>query len=143
MTTYSYIYALLISLGLLMCGSVEAQTLAPGEKIISIYFGGGSYFIDDEQIYDLKTFINEVDNLARYQIEVHGHTDSIGSLQFNEYLSHMRCRAVIFELLKLSIEQETIFQYDHGEQDPHYSNETWNGKLHNRRVDIILRKLAI
>ncbi len=120
-----------------------SQALAPEDKTISIYFGGGSYYIDEEQESDLVRFIQDVDNIALYQIEVHGHTDNIGSREFNQYLSHMRCEAVIYELTEMLIEPETIFQYDHGESDPDYNNDTWQGKLHNRRVDVILRKLAI
>ncbi len=123
--------------------SLGSQTLAPEDKMISIYFGGGSYYIDEIQESDLIDFINEVDDLARYQIEVHGHTDNIGSLDFNKYLSHMRCEAVIDVLKSLLIEEETIFQYDHGEENPDFSNATFQGKLHNRRVDVIIRKLAM
>lgn len=121
----------------------NGQQVSPEDKSISIYFGGGSWYIDYEQQTDLIRFIEEVDDIALYQIEVHGHTDNIGSRDFNQYLSHMRCESVIFELVDMLIEPETIFQYDHGEQNPGYSNETWNGKLHNRRVDVILRKLAM
>jgi outer membrane protein OmpA-like peptidoglycan-associated protein len=119
---------------------VSCQNLSPEDKTISIYFGGGSYYIDEEQEGDLIRFIEEVDDIKMYQIEVHGHTDNIGSYEFNHYLSNRRCAAVIYILTNLLIEPETIFQYDHGESDPDYSNDTWNGKLHNRRVDIILRK---
>ncbi len=122
---------------------LNAQALVPEDKTISIYFGGGSYYIDEEQESDLVRFIEEVDNIALYQIEVHGHTDNIGSRDFNLYLSHMRCEAVIYELTNMLIEPETIFQYDHGEDDPAFDNDIWQGKLHNRRVDVILRKLAM
>ena len=136
-------YILIAFITFAVSDKVIAQALAPEDKTISIYFGGGSYYIDEEQESDLIRFIEDVDNIALYQIEVHGHTDNIGSREFNQYLSHMRCEAVIYELTELLIEPETIFQYDHGESDPDYSNDTWQGKLHNRRVDVILRKLAI
>lgn len=119
------------------------QELGPEDKTISIYFGGGSYYIDDEQESDLVRFIEDVDNIERYQIEVHGHTDNIGSLEFNQFLSEMRSQEVIYILNAMLIESETIFKYDHGELNPDYNNDTWNGKLHNRRVDVILRKLAL
>ena len=77
-----------------------------------------------------------------YQIEVHGHTDNIGSVSFNQYLSEMRSGEVIYYLELLNIARETIIKYDHGEMDPLYDNDLWQGKLHNRRVDIILRKLS-
>lgn len=122
---------------------LSSQALAPEDKMISIFFGGGSYYIDEEQGYDLIGFIEDIDDLTKYQIEVHGHTDNIGSLDFNKYLSHMRCEAVIDILKSLLIEEETIFQYDHGEENPDYSNASYQGKLHNRRVDVIIRKLAM
>jgi len=121
----------------------HAQSLAPEDKIISIFFGGGSYYIDEVQEGELKDFIVDIDDLAKYQIEVHGHTDNIGSRDFNQYLSHMRCEAVIYILTSIQIEEETIFQYDHGEINPDYSNDSYQGKLHNRRVDVIIRKLAM
>lgn len=136
-------YILIVMITFALSDVIISQALAPEDKTISIYFGGGSYYIDEEQESDLVRFIQDVDNIALYQIEVHGHTDNIGSREFNQYLSHMRCEAVIYELTEMLIEPETIFQYDHGEQDPDYSNDTWQGKLHNRRVDVILRKLAI
>jgi len=95
--------------------SLNSQNLSPEDKTISIYFGGGSYYIDEEQGTDLVRFIEEIDNIALYQIEVHGHTDNIGSFEFNQYLSHMRCEAVIYELTNMLIEPETIYQYDHGQ----------------------------
>lgn len=119
-----------------------AQDLAPEDKTISIYFGGGSYYIDSDQEQDLVDFISEIEDIRIYQIEVHGHTDNIGSREFNQYLSQKRSEAVIYNLQELQIPFETIIQYDHGETNPHYSNDSWNGKLHNRRVDIILRRLS-
>ena len=136
-------HLLLILFSFLTINESLAQEVSPEDKKISIFFGGGSYYIDDDQEGDLIQFINDVENLALYQIEVHGHTDNIGSLEFNQYLSYMRCESVIHILHNLLIEPETIFKYDHGELNPDYSNDSWNGKLHNRRVDVILRKLAI
>ena len=120
-----------------------SQDVGPEDKVFSIYFGGGSYYIDIEQEDDLIQFIQDAEYLEEYQIEVHGHTDNIGSREFNQFLSEMRSEAVIHILSNLFIERERIFQYDHGEDNPTFSNETWNGKLNNRRVDVILRKLPI
>ena len=41
---------------------------------MSIYFGGGSYYIDYDQKVELIDFINDIEDLVGYQIEVHGHT---------------------------------------------------------------------
>ena len=123
--------------------SVASQDVGPEDKVISIYFGGGSYYIDYDQEGDLIQFIEDVDYLEEYQVEVHGHTDNIGSREFNQYLSEMRSESVIQILSGLMIERERIFKYDHGEDNPTFSNDSLNGKLNNRRVDVILRKLPI
>lgn len=133
---------LTFSLFLFSTIGLTAQIVGPEDKTISIYFGGGSYYVDPQQEELLNTFIQETDNLEMYQIEVHGHTDNIGSVSFNQYLSEMRSGEVIYYLELLNIARETIIKYDHGEMDPLYDNDLWQGKLHNRRVDIILRKLS-
>lgn len=133
---------LLYALFLSYLGVAEAQKMGSEDLSISIYFGGGSYMIDRQQELMLTDFINGVDDLDIYQIEVHGHTDNIGSLSFNHYLSQKRSEMVISLLQALSIDPRRIIQYDHGELNPHYDNNDWNGKLHNRRVDVILRRLA-
>lgn len=130
---------------LLLCfsivSSLNAQLLGPDDKIMSVFFGGGSYYVDEDQAHDLVEFVTSTEKLHQYQIEVHGHTDNIGSAEFNKYLSFMRCEEVVYIIEELEIERDKIFQYDHGESNPDYSNKSWKGKLHNRRVDIILRKL--
>lgn len=133
-------------LGFLMSTSLVSQDIGPEDRVISIYFGGGSYYIDMEQEEGLINFIEETDYLHEYQIEVHGHTDNVGSYEFNHYLSHMRCEAVIYLLTHMGVEEiqpELIFQYDHGEVNPAHTNDTRMGKQGNRRVDVILRKLSL
>lgn len=108
----------------------------------SIFFGGGSSYIDEEQAQELADFINAVENVNRYEILVHSFTDNIGSLEFNQRLSRHRSEAVIEELEKLYISIDVLLKADFGEQNPIYSNRTFEGKLMNRRVDVILRPLS-
>ncbi len=108
----------------------------------SIFFGGGSYYIDEEQIQELEEFIFSVPNINRYEILVHSFTDNIGSLAYNKWLSQMRSQAVIQQLEKLNIEIDILLKEDFGEENPIYSNQTYEGKLMNRRVDVILRPIV-
>ncbi len=122
---------------------IAAQGLGPEDKVMSIFFSGGSYFIDQDQINELTEFINSAVPIEVYQIEVHGHTDDIGRREYNQYLSQMRSAAAIQELEKLGIDKSFIDKYDFGEDSPIFDNDTWKGRLSNRRVDIILRKIMI
>ena len=108
----------------------------------SIFFGGGSAYIDEEQVKELQEFIYAVENINRYEILVHSFTDNIGSRQYNQWLSERRSEAVIWELEQLAIPIDLLLKADFGEDNPIYSNKTYQGKLHNRRVDVILRPLS-
>lgn len=115
----------------------------PAFRIFSIYFGGGSYYIDEEQVGELYKFLDGIENIETQEISIHSHTDNIGSLQYNQYLSQMRSEAAFNKLLQRGIPQEIITIADFGEQNPVYSNDTMDGKLRNRRVDIIIKPLNL
>lgn len=108
------------------------------QLIKSFYFGGGSYFIDGFQIQELENFINSIEGVHNYSITVHSHTDNIGSVEYNQRLSELRSEAAISELLKLHISLERMEIKDFGKYNPVFDNSTLDGRLQNRRVDIIL-----
>ncbi len=119
--------------------NLKAQQLTPDPSMIkSIYFGGGSYYISQNQIQELKDFINSFPNIESYTITVHSHTDNIGSKEYNNMLSEMRSYMSIQELLELKVPRGIISINDFGEFNPIYDNATLEGRLRNRRVDIIL-----
>ena len=103
----------------------------------SIYFGGGSYFINEEQIVELNHLIDSIPNVRDYTITIHSHTDNIGGAEYNEWLSQMRSESVIQELLLSEFSMSQIEIRDFGQFNPVYDNSTWEGRLRNRRVDII------
>jgi len=115
------------------------QTLSPEPSMIkSIYFGGGSYYIDPFQEEELEKFINSFPNIQNYTITVHSYTDDIGTDEFNQMLSEMRSYMAIQNLVKFKVPKSIITTHDFGEFNPIYDNSTLEGRLKNRRVDIIL-----
>lgn len=119
--------------------STFAQQLAPDPSLVkSIYFGGGSYYIDINQSQRLKDFIDGFDNIEGYTITIHSHTDDIGSPEYNQRLSEMRSYMAQKELIEFNVPKELITIQDFGEFNPIYDNSTLKGRLMNRRVDIIL-----
>jgi outer membrane protein OmpA-like peptidoglycan-associated protein len=117
----------------------KSQEEQKPQLIKSIFFGGGSYYIDYQQVQDLYDFLDSIDGLEQYDIIIHSHTDNIGSIEFNELLSKMRSKAVLQQILEKGIPSEMISIRDFGELNPLYDNATWEGKLSNRRVDVILK----
>ena len=115
-----------------------AQQEEPQAYILkSIYFGGGSFFIDDPQFLELKLLVDSIPDLKDYTITVHSHTYNIGGAAYNEWLSEMRSRAAIGKLLDLDFKPNQIEIRDFGQFNPVYDNSTSEGRYRNRRVDII------
>ncbi len=104
---------------------------------ISIYFGGGSYYIDEEQRSYLQDFIEDFEKIEDYNISIHSHTDNIGGVAYNQWLSEMRSNATVELLINLNVPEDLISIKDFGLYNPVYSNDTWMGKIKNRRVDIL------
>ena len=106
-------------------------------KIVSIYFRGGSYYVDDAQKEHVRDFLSK-EILFNYEIHIHSHTDNIGGVDFNEWLSKMRSEATYQFLKEDGIPQNQIFIKDHGLYNPDFENDSIDGRARNRRVDIVL-----
>jgi len=105
--------------------------------IKSIYFGGGSYVIDENQLLELKHLVDSIPDIRDYTITIHSHTDNIGGAAYNEWLSEMRSESAVKGLLELDFKTNQMEIKDFGQFNPVYDNSTWEGRLRNRRVDII------
>ena len=130
---------------LLLCllGSCTAFAQEDNEIRKSIYFGGGSYAVDTIQNKELSDWLDSIPNLLeKYEIEIISHTDPIGGKRFNEWLSKMRSEAVFGILLDKFIPEKIIHIKDWSFDNPVYSNDSWEGRAMNRRVDVIVRPLV-
>lgn len=132
---YYGVRAMVLLFFLVVFGQGYAQE--PKETLHSIYFGGGSWYIDQEQAVDLNELISSIPNLEYYEISITSHTDNIGSKEMNDYLSRMRSESVIQLMKKLGVNPEAIKYKDFGEENPVFDNNTYQGQLRNRRVDIL------
>jgi outer membrane protein OmpA-like peptidoglycan-associated protein len=109
----------------------------------SIYFEGGSYYIDEWQAADLSHWLDSIPNLLdKYEIQLISHTDPIGGKRFNEWLSKMRSQAVFDILISKDIPERFIHIKDWAFENPVYSNSDHKGMVMNRRVDVILFPLV-
>jgi OOP family OmpA-OmpF porin len=65
-----------------------------------------------------------------------GHTDSVGSVAYNQRLSLRRAEAVKAYLVSKGIEKSRIYTEGKGKSQPIASNKTAAGRAKNRRVEI-------
>lgn len=83
----------------------------------------------------VSEFLN---NYPDRNITIEGHTDSRGSDTLNQQLSKRRADAVRMALLEQGISSSRVAAKGLGEQYPVATNDTREGRLQNRRVDIII-----
>lgn len=118
--------------------SQDVQITPEGLEIKSVFFAGGSYALDDAQKKEVHAWLTAKENLHEYEIQVHSHTDNIGSVSYNQFLSRMRSESALIMLEEIMIHRDDVLVKDYGELNPHFDNLTLEGRLSNRRVDIIL-----
>jgi outer membrane protein OmpA-like peptidoglycan-associated protein len=72
------------------------------------------------------------------RIQVEGHTDSIGSDDFNQTLSEKRAEAVRDYLVSNDVASSSITARGFGKTRPVVSNDTAEGRQRNRRVEMVV-----
>lgn len=115
----------------------------PARQPISYHSG---YFAFDKSDLKPETRV-ELDRVAEIMqnnpdavLELQGHTDSIGSEEYNKALSDRRAEAVFDYLKSKGINQKRLKKMSLGESKPIASNETNAGRARNRRVDLVIIK---
>ncbi len=104
----------------------------------------------DKIIYILRRIMSTPEKYGlskNFKIEVSGHTDDIGSEEYNQKLSERRAKAVYDYLVKNDIEPSILTSVGYGESKPYkiikpnMSKEKINEyRSRNRRVEFFIRK---
>jgi outer membrane protein OmpA-like peptidoglycan-associated protein len=118
--------------GQAMAGDLIADE--PGE--LYIYFDFSSKEITDNSETILQNFVADFFRQQKSIVVVTGHTDNVGTVQFNEKLSLRRAYAVRDRLMALGLQSEQIQVKAAGELKPLVPNDTDENRAINRRVEI-------
>jgi outer membrane protein OmpA-like peptidoglycan-associated protein len=76
-------------------------------------------------------------------LEVEGHTDSVGSDEYNMQLSQRRAEAVRSYFIEQGVPEDAIVAHGYGKTQPVATNDTPEGRQQNRRVELVLSGDAI
>ncbi len=85
------------------------------------------------QLKQLLAFLQQHPSMT---IEVIGHTDIAGTIEYNQDLSERRSQAVVKWLISKNIDPLRLRSSGKGSSEPIATNETSVGRSQNRRVDI-------
>lgn len=101
----------------------------------SIYFRSGSAELSPESDPFLAAIIDIVERCPGLDIEVSGHTDSVGDEEYNQRLSEDRAASVVSFLTRNGVDSGRISSVGFGELRPIADNDTKRGRWRNRRIE--------
>ena len=111
-------------------------------RLNSIFFDFAKAELKPESFPELERVVELMKDRSSMIIEVGGHTDNIGSDQYNQTLSERRANAVLKFIVSKGIDAGRITALGFGEKRPRASNDDEkNGREVNRRVEFRIVKL--
>ena len=116
---------------------LEENTDIRGKRIcmFDIKFNFDSYKIRRESEAPLNKLVKMMQDYPQMTVEVYGHTDSIGTPEYNQKLSENRANAVVEYLSKKGISPNRVRSFGYGLRYPIDSNSNEEGRFRNRRVE--------
>jgi outer membrane protein OmpA-like peptidoglycan-associated protein len=112
----------------------------PGRpKSFLLYFLEGKDEFTPESLVELEKMLAELRQRGAPDVVVIGHTDRVGTLQFNDRLSLQRAERVRSELVKLGIDLSRIQIAGRGERELLVPTADEVPEPRNRRVEISVR----
>ncbi|HWX56092.1 MAG TPA: OmpA family protein [Verrucomicrobiae bacterium] len=103
-----------------------------------VLFRSGSFELRPEARERLAKVSGIVLAHAGLHLEIEGHTDSVGTDDYNQQLSERRASAVRDYLVQQGISADSIVARGLGKGTPVASNDTAEGRQQNRRVEMVL-----
>lgn len=116
--------------------NVRGKTIC---AIDAVNFDYGKSSIKSES-YDYLDKLAQTIIRTNASIKVKGHTDNIGSDEFNMNLSKERAQAVVDYLVGKGVKRSKLSYEYYGSSAPLMSNETEEGRTMNRRVEFEILK---
>ena len=119
-------------------GSGSATSEIDGLTIHHIYFDFDGYGLRDRSVNELEKLLHLMENHPEYQLEIRGHTDNYGSIDYNQRLSQNRCSAAYKYLTSSGVSASRINTSGFSELKPLDTNASDGGRQNNRRVEFVL-----
>jgi outer membrane protein OmpA-like peptidoglycan-associated protein len=104
-----------------------------------IYFDVGSAVIKEQGYRELTWFVQKMRPYPKVIIQVQGFADSTGGDTLNQNLSEERAAAVARYLMSQGIQSSRLAVQGFASEFPAGSNESAQGRLNNRRVEVTVR----
>ncbi len=104
----------------------------------NIFFDFDKYVLKPESYPELNRIVELLEEQASIKVEISGHTDNVGTEEYNINLSKNRAQKVTDYLTQKGIARERITTTSYGETRPAATNDTKEGRQKNRRVEFTI-----
>ena len=118
-----------------MAGSIESSGKI---ALYGIYFDTNKTELKPESAPTLAEIAKLLAANPKLNLLVGGHTDNVGTFEFNRDLSQRRAAAVVQELVShYGVSSQRLFPFGVSYASPVATNETEEGRAKNRRVELV------
>ena len=104
--------------------------------IKGVHFDTAKWDIKPEFYPILEEVVTVLANNPDLDVEIEGHTDNSGSLEFNQKLSENRAKAIMEYFIKEGINTKRLSAKGFGPSQPLDTNDSPEGRAKNRRVEL-------
>lgn len=104
----------------------------------SLLFEFDSATISQENQASIRALAENLNKNGLKRLKVIGHTDNVGSAEYNQKLSLERAKSVTYALYKGGYDIHGVEIIGRGMTQPIYPNDTEENRAQNRRVAIII-----
>ena len=109
------------------------------EKYALVLFDFNSSYLSQENMSIIDQIVDRTKEFPKAMVEVVGHTDNIGEVDYNLWLSARRAKSVFDEITaRMSIDDDKITYVGSGPHNPLYDNDLPEGRALNRTVTVSL-----
>jgi len=117
---------------------IHLQPVKSGQSFVlnNIFFDTDEYVLNElstVELYKLNAFL--IIN-PEVEILICGHTDDVGTAEYNQTLSERRAKAVYSFMVELGIQPARLKYKGFGKAQPVSDNDTEEGRAENRRTEI-------
>lgn len=117
---------------------IDLYPLKGGKTQLLVFFDFNKSNLQDESIPELERMIEFLNDNPELKFRLEGHTDDVGSDDYNNKLSLDRTITVKNYLIKAGIDKDRIETIGYGESRPIIKETTEEARAANRRVEMII-----
>jgi outer membrane protein OmpA-like peptidoglycan-associated protein/tetratricopeptide (TPR) repeat protein len=117
---------------------LEEVKVGSSISLRNVFFDFDKSTLRNESTAELDRVVEFLKTHENIQVEISGHTDSLGSDAYNLKLSDSRANSVVNYLINKGIKKDRLIAKGYGETQPLATNSTPDGRQLNRRTQFLI-----